>query len=219
MSCERTAPLANARCRTAAMPSSSAIVRITSTNSGSRIIWMVIRLLRDAHELLAEILALQHAHEGLRRILKTIDDVLAIFDFAFLDPLRHVADEVVKAAPEIRDDEAADDEALGQDRAEELRCLVFHVGRLGRAVLRDQPTHRNARERIEQREHRVPYRAGDVLEIDIDAFRTCRLELLGHRSIAMVDAVIEAELVLDVLAFVGPARDADRARAFDPGDL
>src|SRR5690348_4097113 len=101
MSCGRTAPVANARCRTAAMPSSSANVRITSTNSGSRIIWMVIRLLRDANELLAEVLALQEAHEGLRRIFETIHDILAILDAAVLDPLRHLANEIVEAAPEI----------------------------------------------------------------------------------------------------------------------
>ena len=65
----------------------------------------------------------------------------------------------------------------------------------GRVVLRDQPADRHARERIEQRQHRVEHRAADILEIDVDAFRAGGLELLGEIRRAVIDAGVEAELV------------------------
>jgi hypothetical protein len=35
----------------------------------------------------------------------------------------------------------------------------------------NQPAHRNASERIEERKHSLEYRAADILEIDVDTFR------------------------------------------------
>src|SRR5690349_5088074 len=98
--------------RDIAVQNSSARVSATCTKTGSSTILTLIVLLRNAHELLAEVLALEQSHEGRRRFLEAIGDVLAILDAPFLDPLRHLADEVVKAAPEIRDDEAPDGEPL-----------------------------------------------------------------------------------------------------------
>src|ERR1700733_6054649 len=83
----------------------------------------------------------------------------------------------------------------------------------------DQAAHRHPRERSEQRKHRFEYRAADILEIDVDPFRAGLLQLRGQIRIAMIEAVVEAELALDVVALVLATGDADRARALDPGNL
>src|SRR5439155_21055509 len=74
-------------------------------------------------------------------------------------------------------------------------------------------------ERVEQRTHRFETRAADVFEIDVDALRAGVFQLRRQIPIAMVEAVVEAELVLDVGALVLAAGDADRARALDACDL
>src|SRR5215207_4465446 len=93
---------------------SSAKVSATWTKTGSRTVWIVMESGRHAHELLAEIPALQHAHKSRGRILQALGDVLAILDASFLHPLRHVADEVTEVRREVGDDEAADRQPLGQ---------------------------------------------------------------------------------------------------------
>src|ERR1051326_8278819 len=113
-------PRATLRVRVAAIQNRRLNVSATCTNSGASTIWMVIVSLRDAHELLAEVLALQEPDESLRRVLQPIRDILAILDAALLDPLRHVADEVGEFRRKVGDDEAADREPLGQHGAEEL---------------------------------------------------------------------------------------------------
>src|SRR5258708_38991854 len=77
--------------------------------------------------------------------------------------------------------------------------------------MRDQAAHGNARERIEQRERRLEHRAADILEIDVNAFRAGILEFRGEIGIAVIEAIIEAELVLDVVALVLATGDADGA--------
>ena len=130
---------------------------------------------RHFHQHLAEILALQQAEERSRRLLQPVDDVLAILEAAAAHPFADVAQEIALLGGEIRDDEAAHDEALAQDRE--------HVGpghRGRRIVLRDEPADRNAREIVEQRPHRLLHGAADILEIDVDAVGTGGLELRGQ---------------------------------------
>jgi len=112
---------------------------------------------------------------------------------------------------EIADDEAADVQALGQDRAHHLagpcrRCLAEIV------VLRDQAADRHARESVEQREHRLEHRAADILEIDVDASRTGRLQFRRQIGIAVIEAIVETEFIPDVIAFVLAPRSRPRAR-------
>src|SRR5581483_3105384 len=52
-----------------------------------------------------------------------------------------------------------------------------------------------------------------------DAFRARVLQPGGETGIAMVKAFVEAELALDVVAFVLAAGKPDGACALDPGDL
>jgi hypothetical protein len=58
----------------------------------------------------------------------------------------------------------------------------------------------------------VLHGAADILEIDVDALGARCFELLGEIGRAMIDAGIETELIGDVPAFLGAARDPDRAR-------
>jgi hypothetical protein len=97
--------------------------------------------LRDLHQQLAEVLALEQAKERGRRILLALDHGLAIPDAAAAHPFAHIAQEIRLPGSEIPDDEAAQSQALAQHRE--------HVGpghRRGGAVLGDQPAHRDAGE-------------------------------------------------------------------------
>src|SRR5262245_11784176 len=60
----------------------------------------------NAHQLLAEIGALQESHEGRRRAVETFGHELLVLDLALAHPLRHVAQEVGVTRSEIADDEA-----------------------------------------------------------------------------------------------------------------
>src|SRR6266849_1549039 len=76
-----------------------------------------LSLLRPhAHQLLAEIGALQEPHEGAGRAVEPFGDEFTMLDLAFAHPLRHVAHEVRMTRGEIADDETSDGPALGQYR-------------------------------------------------------------------------------------------------------
>src|SRR5262245_53491464 len=83
----------------------------------------------------------------------------------------------------------------------------------------DQAADRDARKIVQQREHRLEHRAADIFEIDVDALRARRLQLRRKIRIAMIETIIEAELALDVVAFVLAAGDPDRPRTLDLRDL
>src|SRR5262245_11704978 len=169
---------------------------------------------RQPHQHLAEVLALQQAEERRRRILQPVDDILAVFDAAAADPLARLAQEIGLLCGEIRDDEAAQEEALTQDREHvRPRHRCRHV------VLRDQPADGNASEIVEQRPDRLLHAAADVLEIDVDPLAAGGLELLGKIRSAMIDAGVEAEFVRDEAAFLGAAGDAHGTASLDLGDL
>src|ERR1700733_4042022 len=177
------------------------------------------RLIRsDAHELLAEIGALQKSHERRRSAVETFSDELAMLEFAFAQPLRHVTQEVGVTRGEIADDEAADRQAFGQYRAHHRRRPFRRAG-FGVVVMRDQAAYRHPRECVELRKHRLEHRAADILEIDVDALGTSLFQFGRQMRIAMIEAVIEAEFASDVIAFVLAARDADGAGALDFRDL
>ena len=85
--------------------------------------------LRDPHQPLAEILAAQQPDQRARRLLQPVDHVLAVLDAAFLQPRRHVAQEIGVAGGEIADDEAADGQPLGQRGAHQLRHAIAALRR------------------------------------------------------------------------------------------
>src|SRR5262249_44710769 len=149
----------------------------------------------DAHQQLAEILALEETEECARRLLQSVDDVLAILDASCTHPFADVAQEVALLGGKVRYDEAAQQEALAQHRE--------HVGtghRGGGAGLREEAADRNAGEVVGQRPHRVLHGTADILEIDVDAVRTGGFEPPRKMRLAMVDASVEAKLVDDEAA-------------------
>ena len=78
-------------------------------------------------------------------------------------------------------DEAAHRQALRQNLAHGGGQAVDAVALSHAVVLRDQATDRDARELVEQRQHRLPDSPADVLERDIDAVRASRRELDGWK--------------------------------------
>src|SRR3954452_23721023 len=113
---------------------------------------------RDADELLAEVLALQEADEGLRRALETLGDVLAIFELAVPHPGRHLAQDLGLALRVI-----GDDEALHQQAPRQHDPHIWAGRRLSRAVMCDEPADRHAREVVEQRPDRLLHLPADIL--------------------------------------------------------
>jgi putative tryptophan/tyrosine transport system substrate-binding protein len=61
--------------------------------------------LRDLHQQLAEVLALEQAKERRGRILQALDHVLAILDAAAAHPFGHIAQEIRLPSSEIPDDD------------------------------------------------------------------------------------------------------------------
>src|SRR3984885_7938080 len=85
--------------------------------------------------------------------------------------------------------------------------------------MRDQAAYRHPRERIELRKPPLEHGAADILEIDVDALGASLFQLGREMGIAVIEAVVEAEFVFDVIAFVLAARDAAGAGTLDPGNL
>src|SRR5215475_11852755 len=63
--------------------------------------------LRDLHQQLAEVLALEQAKKRGRCVLQALDHVLAILDAAAAHPFAHIVQEIRLPRGEIPDDEAA----------------------------------------------------------------------------------------------------------------
>ena len=116
-------------------------------------------------------------------------------------------------------DEAAQGQALAQNFAHGRRQQVRPGLAAACIVLRDQPAYRHAREAVEQRQHRLPHGAADVLEIDIDALRAGSRQVLGEIGRAMIDRGVETQLLAHMPALVGAAGDADGAGAGHFGEL
>src|SRR4029077_6473657 len=116
-------------------------------------------------------------------------------------------------------DEAAHRQALRQDRAHGGGQPVDAVAWTGGVVLGDEPGDRDSREVVEQRQHRLPDRPPDVLEVDVDAVWAGRRQLRGEIGALVIDRRVEAEFVLHVRVLLGTSRDADRPGAGELGAL
>ena len=217
MSRSLVSPRRTRRTRTDAIQISSAKVSATWTNSGSRITWRDMRPTffsrsgRDAHELLAEVLAAQQPHEGARRVLDALGDILAVLDLALraARSTRRAGNRPAWRAKSVTMKPRIVSRLVSTVRIRIGSGSGLPAG-IGRVVLRDQAAHRNPRERIEQRKHRLEHRAADILEIDVDAFRAGGLELSGEIGRAVIDARVEAELLLHIAALVRARRRCRR---------
>ena len=163
---------------------------------------------------------LQHADEGGRRILKPVSDVLAITDAPVGDPGTDSAQERrVVLSGEFIVDVAAQRKAFAQHFAHGGRQEIWSGSGTRGIILGDQPAYRHARKVIEQGQHSLPDGAADVLEINIDSLRTGGCELFVKIGCMVIDGGIEAKFFDDCAAFFGAARDADRSRAGELGEL
>src|SRR6266478_3895565 len=86
-------------------------------------------------------------------------------------------------------------------------------------VVGDEPADGNARKVVQQRQHRIEYWAADILEIDIDAIRTGRFQIFAQLGLAMIEARVESELVLNEAALLFASGNADNPAALDLCDL
>src|SRR5689334_22798969 len=86
-----------------------------------------LRLRSEAHELLTEVLSFEHADEGLRCALEALRDRLAILDASVRDVLREVGQRRRPAVHVLAHDEALEQRAVREQRAE-----VLHAVRLRR---------------------------------------------------------------------------------------
>src|SRR3546814_16453464 len=87
---------------------------------------------------------------------------------------------------------SSDLKALGQDVAHQMRQAVRPRERVaGMIILGNEAADRNAREVVEQRKHRIPDLAADILEIDVYALRAGRGKLRGKVRRLMIDDRVE----------------------------
>src|SRR3546814_10437807 len=143
---------------------------------------------RDPDDKLAEIPAFQQADEGFRRTVQAIDDILPVAQTTVRDPRGDVAVEGRALVQKLALDEAAKEKALGQDVAHQMRQAVRPRERVaGMIILGNEAADRNAREVVEQRKHRIPDLAADILEIDVYALRAGRGKLRGKVRRLMID--------------------------------
>ena len=89
--------------------------------------------------------------------------------------------------------------------------------------MRDHPADRHSRARVEQRQHRVENRPADILEIDADAVRAGRLQVLRKTGGQVRDTGVVAKRLHHVTALLLAPGDAHHATALQsrelPGDL
>src|SRR5690242_2183489 len=161
----------------------------------------------EAQEQFAEILALQETDKRGWRVVDPLDDIFAVSQLAAFDQRRRHRAELAIALPVIADDKPLDVQPLAHDRHQ------IGAGARGRVIIfRDHAAHDHAAEIVETRKDGLLHGAADILEIDIDAFRAGLIERGAEIGAAMVERRIEAELVLDIAAFVGAAGDTDHPR-------
>src|SRR5436190_17151804 len=166
------------------------------------------------HELAGVLAGEEHVDRGRGRE-ESLHQVHAIVDLAFRGPHAELQRSLGEARQEIDHDEALHAEPLGDDPED-----VARAGRALRlAVSRDHPARDDAAEVLHVLERGVEDVAADVVEVDVDAFRTRLTERTADVARFVVDAVVEPELVDDPAALLLAARDADDAAPEDLADL
>src|SRR5690242_17437258 len=97
--------------------------------------------------------------------------------------------------------------------------MIWSERRFRSVIVGDEPADRNARKVIQQRQHRIEYWTADILEIDIDALRAGGFQILAQLGLAMIEAGVESELVLNEAALLFASSNADDPAALDLRDL
>ena len=100
--------------------------------------------------------------------------------------------------------------------------MAAHASRgfiVGVAVLRNHAAQADSRAGIQIRQHRFEYLAADVLEVNVDAVRARRCEIVGQSIAAMGDASVVSEFLYNEATLLGRARDAHDTTSNDLGNL
>src|SRR5208282_656061 len=163
---------------------------------------------------LAEIAALEQPDKRLGRPIEAVDDVFAIFELAALQERCGHRPIFAEPLPLIADDEPLDAQPPAHRRRQIGARPRFQI-----IVFRDHAAHDHAAEIVEPREHRLLDRPADILPIDVDPFGTVPVECRAEIRRTMIDACVEAELGLDIAAFIGAAGDAHDTRTGAFGEL
>ena len=106
--------------------------------------------LRDLHQLLAEVLALQQTDERFRRIFETMSDGLAILDLAGGDALAKLFQRCWLAFHVVRNDETLDLDAVTNHGDQVLDAVAVDC-----IVVRDHAAERETGERVGARQHGI----------------------------------------------------------------
>src|SRR5262245_43183679 len=114
---------------------------------------------------------------------------------------------------------ATDAKALKLDAFVEQDVGVAQALPFAAVILRDLSADGHARIDVEAGQNGIQDVAADVVEIDVDTLRRRLGKCRSNRARLVVDAVIEAEVGTDMLAFCWTAGDADDPAAIDARNL
>src|SRR5580765_1569526 len=162
----------------------------------------------------AAVLAVQHSDEGARCVLEAFRHRLAVADVAVHDPAREARDRFAEARCVVGHEEALhartdDDQEAGMKR---------RLGALD-VVLRHLPADRDPRADVQACMHCGGDLAAAVVEVHVDAVGARGLHCRAQVARLVVDRLVEAVQVAEVLLLVGAAGDPYRAAAHDARDL
>src|SRR5712692_3923847 len=164
----------------------------------------------EPDKLLPEILSLEKGDQPFGRVFDALDHRLAVFQLALREIARKRLQCFAIAVLPVEHDHALQLDAVDEHGPQ----ILVAVGLAG-VVFGDQAANHDTRIHVHQPQRGVENLAADVLEVDVDAFGAGLLEAAMELARLVVDAGIEAQLAADVVAFLLPARDTDRAAAPD----
>ncbi len=158
------------------------------------------------NEQFSEVLALEKTDEGRGCVLQAQDNILPDLDLVLLDPIAHRDGEFAPARTVVlHRDETLHGDALAQQYAFQQAQSIGPRGQGDGVVRGDEPAHRDTGFGVQQWQDSVENGTPYVLEIDVDALRARRGEACGQIGTTAIDAMVEAQRIDHVPAFVLPA--------------
>src|SRR4051794_20656869 len=170
----------------------------------------------EADEHLADVVAAEHAEEGVHRVREIVDDGALGDQLAAAQPAGYPALELRPQVLVVADDEPAQRDPL-EHRLDEV--VDARPGTVG-VELRDHPAERDPAAQPQGVQRRDEVVAADVVEVQVDPLRRDPGQAVAHRLGAVVDRAVEAEL-LDQQGGLArsPGAAHHRGGAEQPGEL
>src|ERR1044071_2216165 len=168
----------------------------------------------ELDQLLSKIFALEERDQAAGRALQPFEHRLAVLESTLAEVAGKRVERLAVAFLPVEHDHALHAQSVDEDRAP-----VAHAVGVGRVVVRDRAADDDTAEQVRARQHGVEDLAADIVEVHVDALRTGLLKRRGEIAALVVDAGIEAELVLHVRALLASAGDADGAPTPDLREL